>query len=124
MKLLFVYNANSGVVNTALDIAHKIIKPETYSCSLCQLTHGSFREKKVWSAFKKNCDIPMEFYHKDEFEKQFRSKFLPKYNYPIVLWTNDYDLEFLMTAEDLNACATVDELIEEIGNRVNCLENH
>jgi len=123
MKLIFVYNADSGLINNALDIAHKIIQPTTYSCSLCQLTHGSFREKKVWSTFRKNCDIPMEFYHKDEFEKQFRSKFLPKYQYPLILSVSDYELELLMTAGDLNKIADVEELITQIGEQVNCLES-
>ncbi len=124
MKLIFVYNADSGLINNTLDIAHKILQPSTYSCSLCQLTHGSFREKKVWTTFRKSCDIPMEFYHKDEFEKQFKSKFLPKYKYPIVLSTDDYELESLMTAKDLDTCTTVEELIEQIGERVSCLKNH
>ena len=32
MKLIFVYNAESGKLNTLFDIAHKVIKPETYKC--------------------------------------------------------------------------------------------
>ena len=34
MKLIFVYNANSGKLSAALDIAHKIISPSTYQCRL------------------------------------------------------------------------------------------
>ncbi len=30
MKIVFVYNANSGLMNTVLDIGHKIISPDTY----------------------------------------------------------------------------------------------
>lgn len=40
---LFVYNADSGLFNTATDIAHKILLPETYACNLCALTHGHFK---------------------------------------------------------------------------------
>jgi hypothetical protein len=53
MKLIFVYNAESGKLNTLFDIAHKIIKPETYQCSLCAITHDAIKEKKAWTEFKK-----------------------------------------------------------------------
>lgn len=52
MKLIFVYNAESGKLNALLDIAHKVIKPETYQCFLCALTHDALSEKKAWSDFK------------------------------------------------------------------------
>jgi len=42
----------------------------------------------------------------------------------IVLSTDDYELESLMTAKDLDTCTTVEELIEQIGERVSCLKNH
>jgi len=38
MNLIFVYNANGGLVNSWLDTAHKIVSPSTYSCSLCAIT--------------------------------------------------------------------------------------
>ena len=41
-KLIFIYNADSGLFNTVTDIAHKIFSPETYSCNLCALTHDYF----------------------------------------------------------------------------------
>ncbi|NJM95354.1 MAG: GTPase, partial [Acaryochloridaceae cyanobacterium CSU_5_19] len=41
-RLIFVYNANSGGINTALDIAHKLLSPSTYRCNLCRLTHDTF----------------------------------------------------------------------------------
>ena len=74
MKLIFVYNATSGKLNALFDIAHKVINPETYECSLCALTHGAFSEKKVWSKFKENTDIEMTFLHKDEFERELSLK--------------------------------------------------
>ena len=32
-KIIFVYNADSGLVNGLIDWAHKIVSPETYSCT-------------------------------------------------------------------------------------------
>jgi hypothetical protein len=53
MNLLFVYNANSGKLNAAFDMAHKAISPSTYKCSLCALTHNPLKEKKEWVDFQK-----------------------------------------------------------------------
>ena len=41
--LLFVYNADGGVVERTLDYLHKLTSPATYSCSLCALTYGALR---------------------------------------------------------------------------------
>ena len=66
-KLLFVYNADSGYFNVALDMAHKIFSPSTYPCSLCDLTYGIFKIRPEWDDFIQNPPLPFEFLHKDEF---------------------------------------------------------
>ena len=45
--LLFVYNAKSGIANVLVDISHKLLSPETYSCNLCVITHNTFIENKI-----------------------------------------------------------------------------
>ena len=40
MKLIFVYNADSGLVNTLMNIGYKAISPQTYESKLCDLTFG------------------------------------------------------------------------------------
>ena len=37
---------SKNIFNTLTDAAHKLLRPSTYKCSLCQLTHGHFGEKK------------------------------------------------------------------------------
>ncbi|MBF0256327.1 MAG: hypothetical protein HQL47_07670 [Gammaproteobacteria bacterium] len=64
--LLFVYKADSGLFNTASDIAHKLISPQTYACNLCALTHGYFSMRKDWAGFLQQLDLPCEFRHRDE----------------------------------------------------------
>ena len=118
MKLIFVYNADSGIVNNVIDIAHKIIKPETYACSLCQLTHGSFREKRLWTTFKNQSTVPLDFYHKDEFKKTFKSKFLTNFQYPIVLMAKKESLEIFMSTDEVNAFNNLEPFIETINNRL------
>ncbi len=113
-KLIFVYNANSGLVNSWIDIAHKIIKPSTYECHLCELTHGSFSEKHMWTSFKKECNIPLAFYHKDEFLKKYKSKWLPTYDFPIILGVDQQELIPLVSAQELEKITSVEVLIEKI----------
>ena len=66
MRLIFVYNADSGLGNAMLDSMHKIVSPQTYDCQLCALTFGVFTEKEQWKNFRETSEISMEFLHKDE----------------------------------------------------------
>ncbi len=113
-ELIFVYNANSGVINSWLDTAHKMIKPETYACDLCALTHGNFGEKRAWKNFRKQLDIPIAFFHKDEFLLTYKSKWLPKYDFPIVLSLGDAGLQPLITAKEFEEIDTLEALIHRL----------
>ena len=52
-KLIFIYNADSGLRNMIVDSAHKILSPDTYTCSLCDIAFGAFTENSVWKKFRK-----------------------------------------------------------------------
>lgn len=117
-KLIFIYNANSGKKNALVDIAHKIISPNTYSCSLCDITFSVFKENKDWKKFRKASIIPMEFLHKDEFNKVFASKFNFKTNYPVVLAETDYNLEFFIATDELNTIENVADLMQLVEGRL------
>ncbi|MDF4223378.1 GTPase [Maribacter sp. M208] len=118
-KILFIYNANSDTGSKMLDFAHKIVSPTTYNCNLCSLTHGNFTEKKQWKTFRERLlaeGYELEFFHKDEFQERYKSKFGHKYTYPIILVETDHELEVLVSAEKLNAMETVEELISSVGS--------
>ena len=117
-KLIFIYNANSGTWNSVLDSAHKILKPESYSCKLCAVTYGLAGEKKAWKNYRKSSNFDMEFYHKDEFLNTFASKYLLKFDFPAVLYAENVDLQVLISAEEFNEISSVEKLIEIIENRV------
>ncbi|MBX2827679.1 MAG: GTPase [Flavobacteriaceae bacterium] len=116
MKLIFVYNAESGFVDKLLDNMHKIVSPSTYNCNLCAITFGTFTEDDLWKSYRESSDHEMVFYHKDEFVKDYRSKWLPKYDYPLVL-AEANELEVFIDAMTLNSMNTSEELIEEISKR-------
>lgn len=60
----------------------------------------------------------MEFLHKDEFKKQYASKFGYKFDFPVVLGTSNGNFEIFITKNELNGLANADELIRLIQSRV------
>jgi hypothetical protein len=114
MKLIFVYNAKSGKINTVLDSLHKITSPETYNCNLCAITFGNFSENKTWKHFRESSDVEMVFYHKDEFLKEYQSKWLPKYEFPIILTETNNELEIVVTPIAINKLVNSEALVEEV----------
>ncbi len=116
-KLLFIYNANSGIRNILLDGAHKILSPSTYECNLCDITFGAFTENKGWKKFRKETTMEMDFLHKDEFAKQYASKFGHKFTFPIILAATTDGLEVFVHTEELNALDNANRLIDLIQKR-------
>ncbi|WP_299106932.1 GTPase [uncultured Winogradskyella sp.] len=115
MKLLFVYNATSGTLNSLLDVGHKLLSPSTYKCSLCTLTHDVFSENSTWKNFRDKSHFDMEFYHKDEFEAKFPKV---KLAYPTVLKLEENQLSTVLNPDVLNEIATVEALIEMLKSRI------
>jgi len=111
MILLFVYNANSGKFNALIDAGHKILCPSTYKCSLCALTFDTFSENNTWKQFRKESNIKMEFYHKDEFEGKFSNVNII---YPTILKLEENEITIVLTNEVLNEISNVEELIEKL----------
>lgn len=70
-KIIFVYNADSGVFNLLSDIAHKMFSPQTYACNLCAITHSHFGMKKEWKDYLDSLGNPLEFLHADEFKNKY-----------------------------------------------------
>ena len=60
----------------------------------------------------------MIFLHKDEFLKQYRSKWLPKYDFPIVLSEENDGLHIFITPDELNAFENSEQLMAKIKERL------
>ncbi|MCI5128787.1 MAG: GTPase [Candidatus Electrothrix sp. AUS3] len=121
MKIIFVYNAESGSINTLLDIGHKFLRPDTYSCSLCSLTHGVLREKEAWQQYRAATEHELEFLHKDEFEEKYGKR--AGQTYPVILRSSASEdlnedlnkaLEVLLATEEINALADLEELMRRL----------
>ena len=117
-KIIFIYNANSGMRNAVMDTVHKVLSPDTYDCNLCSITFGMFTENVNWKEFRTNAGVDMDFLHKDEFEKEYASKYGHKFTYPIVLAAAAGELEVMIGTEELNALEDVNSLISLVESRL------
>jgi len=109
MKLIFVYNADSGIANTIKDIGQKLFNPQDYGCLLCSLTHGTFRENSKWKKFRQSSTIEMQFLHRDEFVQRYDMHL----EYPVILKENDH-LEVAVSKEQMAGLSSLDDLIEKV----------
>jgi hypothetical protein len=109
-SLIFIYNAKSDGINKAFDFAHKIISTKTYSCDLCSLTHGNFGERKEWTELLKTSELDIIFYHKDEFDKVFKTQF----KYPVILEKNNNDFNEFISSNEISTIDSIEELIRLI----------
>lgn len=113
--MLFVYNADSGLFNTLTDIAHKVFSPETYECNLCAITYGTFTVRAEWKAFLETLSYELEFLHRDEFAARYPALPAPL---PAIFLKEGEHLEPMITADEINGCASVDDLKRLITDRL------
>jgi len=115
MKLVFVYNADSGVFNTLSDIAHKIFSPDTYECNLCNLTHGYFQAREEWMTFLNDLDADIEFLHRDEYVRLYASnKESADVDLPAIFVRDQDELKLWIDKEVINKMSSTDDLMETI----------
>ena len=121
-KLVFVYNAQSGILNAVKDSLQKTFAPQTYQCNLCAVTYGSVAMKREWKRFVESLDIEVEFLHIDEFESRYTggeaARFRP---YPAVFIVkeelnsdaagHEASPAVLISADEINSITSLSELI-------------
>ena len=108
-KLVFVYNADSGVFNLLTDVAHKIFSPQTYSCNLCAVTHSNFGMKKEWKDYLESLKTPLEFLHADEFKNKYQ---VEKVGLPAIFKEENGNLTLMVNAVTINECKSIDDIKE------------
>lgn len=117
VRLLFVYNADSGLFNTLADIGHKLFSPETYACRLCAITYGLMTERAEWREFISSIDAECEFLHRDELNRREPGLSVIL---PAVFRITDQGPKICVDALTLNACSSISDLKALVLSR--CLE--
>lgn len=116
-KLIFVYNADSGVFNGIKDLIHKNVSPETYPCSLCAITYDNIGMKREWKQFVNGLGRTVEFLHRDELAEKYAIKDVPL---PAVFFQCMGDeLELWLDAEKMNSCGSLVDLKQLVMNNLN-----
>ena len=114
-KLIFVYNADSGLVNGLIDWAHKIISPATYPCSLCAITYDNLGMRSPWKKFIMGLRYDIDFLHRDELENQYQIKDV---SLPAVFFQKDGALDLWIKSSEMDTWQSLDELQSLITKRL------
>ena len=116
-SLVFVWNADAGMLNALRDSLHKWISPETYSCKLCALTHGFSSARREWKDFLRDFERPAYFYYRDTLQDT-GIEFDFTGTYPIVLELHKGQWLVLLTAQDFKDISSLKELIETLKTKI------
>ncbi len=106
-QLVFVYNAEAGLVQGMLDSLHKTLSPDTYECALCAITHGFFTMDKKWRAYLKALPIEAAFFHRSDFKETFPGADV---ELPAILIARGQEIMPLVTAPEMVKIKSVDDL--------------
>ena len=110
-RLILVYNADNGLFNAITDTVHKVLSPRTYSCSLCRFTYGVRGMVLRWSNYLESVGHDLEFLHRNEFRERFGDA---NVELPLILVEDEGDLDVVLSADEINTCEDLDELIERL----------
>jgi hypothetical protein len=114
-KIIFVYNADSGVFNLLSDIAHKIFSPQTYACNLCAITHSNLGMRKEWKAYLDSLANPLEFLHGDEFKDKYKPD---EVNLPAIFVEGNDSPKQIVSAAQINQSRSIQDLKTLIDNQL------
>lgn len=115
MKLIFVYNAEAGLVRGFMDSIHKIVSPATYACDLCAITYGLTSMNRDWRAWLQKLEVPAEFFHRAEFRKAWPEA---DFELPVILVERGARLTSIVSAEAFAGIKDVDQLISVLEDRL------
>jgi hypothetical protein len=114
-KIIFVYNADSGIVSGIKDFFHKIVKPSTYECRLCFVSYDNFGMRKPWKDYIESLPFPTEFLHRDEFASKYPGI---QAVLPAAFWESDGKISLLIDANEMNAVTNLRELIDLTNSKI------
>ncbi len=102
-----IYNADSGLVNGALDSLHKLFSPSTYACRLCAVTYGLVGMKAAWADTISALPWPVMFLHRDEWQAAHPAD---RTALPAILLERAGGCETLVSAQDFEGVTSLEGL--------------
>lgn len=107
-RILIIYNADSGLVPLVRDWLVKMLRPATYPCRLCALTHGAFTMHRPWADLLAALPVAHVALHRDEWQAMAPGDATAL---PAILLERDDARHVLVSAADFAALADLDALI-------------
>ena len=114
LELIFIYNAESGVVNELIDFAHKIVSPDTYDCNLYAISYGAFFMEKKWLTYIETLPFKSTFTYKDKF---FKNEYSDT-KFPSVFMRSNEKLDEIISATEINEIKNLDQLIDLLNQKL------
>lgn len=116
ITLIFVYNAESGLLNAGRDFLHSNFRPATYPCNLCGLTYHIAWKRPEWRRFLQQLEPAYAF--------EYRNTLAGKYGISgvalpaVFIQRGDEQPALWIDATAINACATLEELMALLSSRL------
>ena len=110
--LVIVYNADEGIGAALFDAVHKLVRPDTYPCSLCAITYGAVSMRGAWRDWLKSQSFAAEFYHRQDFHRAYPA--LASLALPAILRRDGDQLTLLLGAEAMAADMPIATLIDRV----------
>jgi hypothetical protein len=86
-------------------------------CALCDITHGTFREKSAWRACRESVPVPVTMYHRDDQPAAVRAA--TRDVDPVIVAETDSGVVVLLGPDALAACSGAPEvLVDAISDAV------
>jgi len=108
-RVIFVYNAESGLFSALSDYVHKIVSPETYSCSLCAVTYGNLGMRRAWAQFVKSLPARVIFTYRDRLRDE--DTIMKSATLPAAFIIDNQETRLVLTAEEIGRCESEADLI-------------
>jgi hypothetical protein len=82
-------------------------------CSLCDITHGSVRQRPEWVTCRAGLPVPFDTYHRNDQPDAVRAA--SNATAPVVVAETEHGLTVLLNPAELDACkGSIDALVEAI----------
>ena len=114
LELIFIYNAESGVVNELIDFAYKIVSPDKNNCNLYAISYGAFFMEKKWLTYIETLPFKSTFTYKDKFFKNEYSDI----EFPSVFMRSNEKLDEIISATEINEIKNLDQLIDLLNQKL------
>lgn len=114
-RVILVYNAESGLLNTVQSWLNKAFSGECGDCQLCHFTYGLTGMRQPWRELIETLPCPASFLYRAEFQKSY-----PDFEttFPAILAERDGKLEHLVSADEFADLENLTELVEFTCERI------